>query len=427
MQSLAIIGSGISGLGAAYYLRNDFRIDVFEKNDYVGGHTNTVTVEDGGRPLPVDTGFIVYNETTYPNLTRLFAELGVATHESDMSFGMHNQNSGLQFSGQNLGTLFAQRSNVLRPKYWKFLMQADRFNNEAPVHLEQGLADAPLYEYLKEQGYDDYFVFNFIVPMGSAVWSTPVDRMLEFPAAALIRFFRNHGFLGMTTQLPWRTVTNGSHSYVRKILDHLEDAGAAVHTGEGALGVHRDARGSGVIVRTEHGEYSYDRVLLAVHGDQALRLLEDPTAEERELLAAYKYEANRAVLHTDESVMPPLRRVWSSWNYKSRQNADGGTDTATVYWMNRLQNLPTKTNYFVSINDFEDIDPAKVVRSIDYEHPLFSSKAIEYQSRLDNLNARGPLYFAGSYFRYGFHEDGLISGLRVVEKLSSERFRLLSV
>ena len=423
MQTLAIIGSGISALGAAYYLREQYDITIFEAGDYVGGHTNTVTVDDDGRALPVDTGFIVYNEVTYPNLTRLFAELGVATHESDMSFGMYNLTTGLQYSGQNYGTLFAQRKNIFSPRHWRLLMQASRFNSTAPEDLDAGRADMPLGEYLRERDYDEYFIHNFIVPMGSAVWSTPVDKMLNFTAAALIRFFRNHGFLGMHTQLQWRTVTGGSRSYVQKILTAVD---CDVRLNEPVRGVRRKTQGA--TVRTDRETRAFDRVLIATHADQALALLENPTALEREILPAYRYEKNRAVLHTDERVLPPLRRVWSSWNYKSRLDPATGTQsTATVYWMNRLQALPTRKNFFVSINDFETIAPEATLRTIDYEHPLFDGRAIELQSRLPELNAHGPIYFAGSYFRYGFHEDGLISGLSVVEKIGRETFQLLPV
>ncbi|MEQ9363906.1 MAG: FAD-dependent oxidoreductase [Leptospirales bacterium] len=423
MQKLAIVGSGISALGAAYYLRDQYDITIFEAGSYVGGHTNTVTVDDDGAPLPVDTGFIVYNETTYPNLTRLFADLGVATHESDMSFGMHNLSTGLQYSGQNYGTLFAQRKNIFSPRHWRFLLQASRFNETAPAHLEAGEADIPLGAYLEEQGYDQYFIYNFIVPMGSAVWSTPIDKMLDFTAAALIRFFRNHGFLGMHTQLQWRTVTGGSRSYVQKIMSATDHE---VRLNEAVRKIRRES--DGVSVHTDGATFRFDKVLIATHADQALAMLDKPTALESELLPAFRYEKNRAVLHTDRSVLPPLKRVWSSWNYKSREDAENGrVESSTVYWMNRLQNLPTQNDYFVSINDFEAIDPAATLRAIDYEHPLFDSNAIRLQARLPELNRNGPIFFAGSYFRYGFHEDGLISGLSVVEKLSRESFQLLAV
>lgn len=426
MERLAIIGSGISALGAAYYLRNQYDITIFEAGSYVGGHTNTVTVDDDGRALPVDTGFIVYNETTYPNLTRLFVELKVKTHESDMSFGMHNMASGLQYSGQNYSTLFARRKSVFSPRHWRFLLQAARFNETAPRDLADGKADLPLGQYLRERGYDEYFIYNFIVPMGSAVWSTPVEKMLDFTAAALIRFFRNHGFLGMHTQLQWRTVTGGSRSYVQKILSAVD---CAVRLNEPVQRVQRLLNSqAGVRVVTASGAHEFDRVLIATHADQALAMLAEPSALEAELLPAFRYEKNIAALHRDESVMPPLRRIWSSWNYKTRPTADGNSvDSATVYWMNRLQKLPTPNNYFVSINDFEEIQPDKLIRQIEYDHPLFDSRAIALQPRLTELNQQGPIYFAGSYFRYGFHEDGLISGLAVVEQLSREAFKLLPV
>lgn len=423
MEKLAIVGSGISALGAAYYLRDQYDITIFEAGSYVGGHTNTITVDDEGTPLPVDTGFIVYNETTYPNLTRLFSELNVATHESDMSFGMHNLTTGLQYSGKTYNTLFAQRKNLINSQHWRFLVQASRFNQTAPLHLEEGRADIPLGTYLVEQGYDEHFIYNFIVPMGSAVWSTPIEKMMDFTAAALIRFFLNHGFLGMHTQLQWRTVTNGTRSYVQKILSAVD---CQVRLNEPVRNVRRES--TGVTVRTDRDNYYFDRVIIAAHADQALTMLDNPTPLEHELLSAFRYEKNQAVLHTDRRVLPPLRRIWSSWNYKSRVNPETNRmDSATVYWMNRLQNLPTKNDYFISINDFEEIAPETTIRAIDYEHPLFDAKAIALQPRLPALNQDGPIYFAGSYFRYGFHEDGLRSGLGVVERLSRESIKLLTV
>lgn len=422
MESLGIIGSGVTALGAAYYLRDRFDIEIFEKNDYVGGHTNTIVVDDDGSPLPVDTGFIVYNEVTYPNLTRLFADLKVETIESNMSFGMHNLDTGLQFCGRNLDGIFAQKKNLLSARFWKLVLAANRFNTTAPAHLESGLAEGALGDYLARQGYDDYFVRNYITPMGSAVWSTPIEKMLEFPAASLIRFFHNHGFLGLNTQLQWRTTRGGSFQYVKRILAALR---RPVRTGEAALSVSRTAGGK-VRVRTARGEYEFDRVLIAAHGDQALALLDSPTALERELLSAYRYERNTAILHTDESVLPPLRKIWSSWNYKARTDPDGTTRTSTVYWMNLLQALPTKRNYFVSINDFEAVDPAKIIRSIEYEHPLFDARAVQLQSRLSELNS-GPIYFAGSYFRHGFHEDALTAGLRAAERITNDTLKLVAV
>ncbi len=421
MKSLAIIGSGISALGAAYYLRERFDITIFEKNDYVGGHTNTILVDEQGGPLPVDTGFIVFNHHTYPNLIRLFDRLGVQSQASNMSFAMYNIDSGLQFSGQSWNALFAQRRNVLRPAYWRLLLQANRFNSTAVADLEEGRAEMSMGEYLERNGYDAHFVENYILPMGSAVWSTPIDRMLEFPAGTMIRFFKNHGFLGMYTQLEWRTLVGGSHSYVKRILAALPRPprlNAAVSA------VRPD--GDGVMVRSGAGEERFDRVLIAAHADEALAMLSEATPLQRELLSAFAYQKNTAILHTDEKAMPPSRRTWSAWNYKLESDRQGSARTATVYWMNRLQNLPTRQNYFVSINEFQELRPECVLRRIDYTHPLFDARAVEAQKRLQELN-NGPIYFAGSYFRYGFHEDGLLASLLAAERILNGAESLVAV
>ncbi len=422
-KKLAIIGSGIAGMGAAYRLRDEYDITIFEQNHYVGGHTNTIDVDDDGRPLPIDTGFIVYNETTYPNLTRLFAELNVQTENTDMSFSVGNRVTNFEWSGRNVGGIFAQRSNLFKPRFLKFLLEANRFNNTAATHLDDERTDVPMGEYLRRQGYSEYFKENYVLAMGSAVWSTPLDKMEEFPARTLIQFFKNHGMLGYTTQLQWRTVSNGSRNYMNKILAKL---GKPVRVNQAVRSIAREANHA--LVRTDEGEHRFDRVLVAAHGDQALRLLADPTQTEEELLSKFKYEKNRAILHTDVGAMPTRKRAWAAWNFMYRP-AEGDREhrTTTVYYMNYLQNLKTKHDYFVSINEFDELDESRIIRVLDYEHPLFDGPAIAAQGRLDELNESGPIFFCGSYFRYGFHEDALWSGLRAAEKIKHAEASLLSV
>lgn len=410
-EKLAIIGSGITGMGAAYRLRNRNDITIFEKNNYVGGHTNTVTTEEGERTLNIDTGFIVYNETTYPLLTKLFAELGIRTENSNMSFSVDNRDLDLQWSARTIGSLFAQRRNLLRPRFYKLLLEANRFNQNAYPDLLSGKAADTIGDYLRRNGYSDYFAKNYVLPMGSAVWSTPADRMADFPAQALIGFFHHHGFLGWSTQLQWRTVTGGARHYMQAIAQRLS---ASVRINEPALRVRR--RENSAHVQTRSGELSFDRVLLATHADEALDLLETPTDTERRLLGAFSYSSNRAVLHTDVSCMPSQRRVWAAWNYKISKQGDR-TLASTVYYMNLLQNLRTDKHYFVSINDFDSIAPEKIVRTFDYMHPLFTQDALQAQAHLGQLNNGGRVLFAGSYFRNGFHEDALWAGTQAANRL----------
>ncbi len=427
MSKLAIVGSGIAGLGAAWYLSEHYDLSLFEKNSYTGGHTRTTFINRGEEELGLDTGFIVYNETTYPNLTRLFRELAIETEKSDMSFSFHNLDSKLQFSGKSLRHLFARKIQLLSFPYLYFLLQALCFNRSAQRDLENSLPELTLKEYLALRGYNSYFIHNYIIPMGSAIWSMPFWEMLHFPAHTFIHFFHNHGFLGLNKGLQWRTVKGGSTNYVRRICLKLKNniknnVKSDIFLNETVYKVRR--RGDKVELLTEKGQYHFDKVLIATHADTALALLEEPSPLERELLSLYRYQKNRAILHSDAALMPPLRSIWSSWNYKLSMQ-DEELKTATVYYLNLLQNLRSASDYFVSMNEFEAIDPNKIIETIEYEHPLFDQAAIDNQNRLQQLNG-GPIYFAGSYFRYGFHEDALYSALQVVKRLR-DGFQILSV
>lgn len=420
MPTLAIIGTGIAGLGSAHFLHRDFELTLFEQNDYVGGHANTVTVSDSstGLPLPIDTGFMVYNEVTYPNLTRLFAELNVPTRPTTMSFSVHHRDLGMEFCGTSWNHLFAQRRNLLSFRFWKMLAAIGRFNAEAVAALEDPITSRQtLRDYVTARGYGDDFFRLYLVPMSSAVWSTPPEQMLNFPAATLLRFFHNHGFLGMNTQHPWRTVQGGAKSYVERIAAPWKNR---VSLQKKATQIFRFPYGSGVSVVTEDGEsHRFDHVILACHADQALRLLVSPTAAEQQLLAAFRYQTNIATLHTDASVMPRNSRAWASWNYEIDGAAGkgvGAVSTATHYWMNSLQGVSERQNFFVSIDRPEAIDPTRILKRITYEHPLFDLEAIQAQAELPSLNTLSPdqsTYFCGSYFGYGFHEDAFSSALQL--------------
>ncbi len=424
MSSLAIIGTGIAGLGCAHFLHRRFDLTLFEQADYVGGHTNTVTVDEPGRQsaaprrVAMDTGFMVFNKVTYPHLTRLFTELRVPIKPTSMSFSVRHADTGLEFAGSSLNHIFAQRRNLLRPRFWRLLSAISRFNAEAVTALDDpATQDETLGDYVQRRGYGRDFFDLYLVPMSSAVWSTPPELMLAFPATALLRFFHNHGFLGLHTQHPWWTVDGGAKAYVDKITAPWRDR---IRLGQAATRIVRT--GSGVAVTTATGQtHLFDRVIVACHGDQARRLLAAPTYDEDRLLREFRYQPNVATVHTDASVMPRTRLAWSSWNYEIARDPAGRVSTATHYWMNSLQGVSDRENYFVSINRPEAIAPDRVLRRINYEHPLFSLGAVRAQAEIPALNAgaRGTTetYYAGAWQRYGFHEDGLQSAVRLAELL----------
>ena len=431
MSSLAIIGTGIAGLGCAHFLHRHYDLTLFEQNDYAGGHTHTVTVKEpatpetrpGELPRPArsvafDTGFMVFNQVTYPHLTRLFAELRVPLKPTAMSFSVRHAESGLEFAGSSFNHLFAQRRNLLRPRFWRLLATINRFNSDAVAALDDPATQAEtLGDYVRRRGYGADFFDLYLVPMSSAVWSTPPELMLAFPATTLLRFFHNHGFLGLDTQHPWWTVEGGAKTYVEKITQPWRER---IRLRQPATRVVRTARG--VAVATADGQSQlFDHVILACHGDQARRLLAAPTYDEDRLLREFHYQPNVATVHTDASVMPRTRLAWSSWNYEIGRPRDGKTSTATHYWMNALQGVSDRENYFVTINRPESIAPQRVLRRINYEHPLFSLGAVRAQAEIPALNAaaRGATetYFAGAWQRYGFHEDGLLSAVRLSQLL----------
>jgi uncharacterized protein len=413
MLKTAIIGTGIAGMGCAHFLHPKNELTIYEQNDYAGGHTNTVTVDEDGKPVYIDTGFMVFNYQTYPNLCKLLTELNAPVKKTDMSFSVQHLPSGLEYSGSSLNHLFAQRKNIFSPKYIKMLMQIGRFNKESIRILDDPkYANYSIGQYIKEFGYSDDMLWKYLVPMSSAVWSTPMEQMLDFPAVTLIRFFQNHGFLGLDTQHQWYTLENGSQSYRKLLIEPFKDR---IRVNNKVVSVKRvDGK---VEVKTSDGSIEiFDRVIIAAHGDQALAMLEEPTNEEQRLLSNFKYQYNKAVLHTDESIMPQAKLAWSSWNYRIKMQ-NGQLQPSTIYWMNRLQGVSDNKNYFVSINPHDDLDEKKILMEIDYEHPLFDVPAINAQSELQTLNQNGPIYFCGSYFRYGFHEDAFASAVALCSQL----------
>ena len=420
MKTLAIIGTGIAGLGCAHFLREHFDITLFEQEKYIGGHTNTVTIEEAGRAVPIDTGFMVFNRVTYPNLTRLFRELNVATKPASMSFSVQHTPTGLEYNGGSLNLLFGRRRNLVSLRYWRMLLQIRRFNTEALGALANpNFAEYSLRDYVAERGYGDDMLNLYLIPMSSAVWSTPPDLMLEFPAMTLLRFWQNHGFLGLHTQHPWFTVTGGARSYVEKLTAPFRNP---ARLQQKVTRVSR-TRDKATVTTASGATESFDKVILACHADQTLKLLSDPTDLESRLLREFRYQPNTATLHTDASLMPRTRRCWASWNYRLDLARDGKVIPTTHYWMNSLQGVSENENYFVSLNAHDRIAPAKILRRIEYEHPVFNLAAIAAQKELPQLNRLATsqtTYFAGAWFKYGFHEDGLNSALECARAITGE-------
>ncbi len=413
-RQIAIIGSGISGMATAWFLRHEHDITLFEKDDRIGGHSNTVMVPEDGGEIPVDTGFMVYNEVTYPLLTRLFKELNVTTQQTSMSFSVQHLKDRLEFNGGSVNLLFGQRSNLLNIRYWKMLMQINRFNRETVAELESPkFGDMPLRDYVKARNYGEDFLRWYLSPMAAAVWSSPPERINNFPARTLMRFWHNHGFLGLDTQHPWRTVTGGSRRYVEKLTASLEPQ---IRRNSGVKAISQLASGRTQLTLESGEEPQFDQVIIAAHGDQALKLLADATPLESDLLACFPYQKNEAVLHTDTSVMPKTRRCWASWNYR----IDEKNCCSTHYWMNELQNVSQNQNYYVSINPSTQPPAAQIKKHLVYEHPLFDLKSIAAQERLHELHAAGDhtgRYFCGAWQRNGFHEDGLWSAVNVCTQI----------
>lgn len=416
-ERIAIVGTGISGMACGWFLSREHDVTLFEKDDRIGGHSNTVMVKEGDGVIPVDTGFMVYNEVTYPLLTRLFRELDVLTKPTSMSFSVQHVADGLEFNGGSVNLLFGQRRNLLNLRYWKMLTRIARFNRETVAELANPqFGEMPLRDYVKARGYGDDFLQWYLSPMAAAVWSSPPERIEEFPARTLMRFWHNHGFLGLDTQHPWRTVAGGSRCYVEKLVSSFEPS---IHCGAGVRAVSQSAEGARVTLNDGSG-LEFDRVVIAAHGDQALQLLADPTASESDLLGKFHYQDNVAVLHTDPRFMPKTRRCWASWNYRIDADAKRGLRHSTHYWMNELQGVSERESYFVSINPPEEIAPEFVKRRLDYEHPLFDLDAVAAQEHLPGLNAEGhstKRHFCGAWQRNGFHEDGLWSAVNVCREI----------
>jgi predicted NAD/FAD-binding protein len=413
-KNIAIVGTGISGMAAAWLLSQDHNVTVYECEDRTGGHSNTVTVAGAEGEIAVDTGFIVYNEHTYPNLTALFAHLDVPTQLSDMSFAVSLAGGELEYSGTLTG-LFAEKRNLLRPRFWSMLRDVHRFYREAPRDLAAlNEFHTTLGDYLDAGAYSAAFRSDHLLPMAAAIWSAPARSILDYPAASFIRFHDNHGLLRLRNRPPWRTVLGGSRVYVERLTRSYKDR---IRLAAGVTAIRRNQ--DGVQIRDRSGGVErFDHVVVATHADQALGLLTDPTADEQRLLGAFRYSNNVAVLHSDPALMPKRRAVWSSWNYMGGSDEQDASPAVT-YWMNSLQAIPHHTPLFVTLNPQRA--PRTALHYETYEHPLFDSAAITAQRQLWSLQGRGNTWFCGAYFGAGFHEDGLQSGLAVAEALGSRK------
>ena len=415
-QRIAVIGAGVSGLTTAWLLSEKYEVELFEADDYAGGHTNTETVTAGGRAWPVNTGFIVFNDWTYPNFMKLMDRLGVESEVSDMSFSVDCHSSGLQYNGTRLNTLFAQRSNLLNLPFLRMIKEILRFNNESRGDLAEGniADDETLGEYLNRNGYSRYFRNYYIVPMGAAIWSAPEIILEQFPIRFFLQFFNNHGMLSVDHRPTWRVISGGSARYVDAMMERLGDR---IHLNSPVSSVARGQGGVVVTVNEEH--HNFDQVVFACHSDQALGMIADPSAKELEILGAITFQRNDVVLHTDSSVLPSNRRAWAAWNYFIPQHS---TEPVSVtYNMNILQNFHDAPETFcVTLNRSRDIDTQRIIKRFDYAHPVFTLEAVAAQNRYDEIGGHNRSHFCGAYWFNGFHEDGVCSALRVTRALGVE-------
>lgn len=414
--NVAVVGSGVAGLSAAWLLSQAHNVTLFEADHRLGGHAHTAEVPGVRGPVPVDTGFIVYNEGNYPNFTAMLAHLGVPSLNADMSLSVSLDDGAFEYSSFGVGGIFAQKRNLLSPRFWRLLLDIERFFRTAPRDLEMLERQAtPLDAYLAAKGYGDAFRDDHLLPQAAAIWSTPLDQIGAYPAASLIRFFQNHGMMSIVGRGLWRTVEGGSRAYVAKLVEAFR---GEARKGVRVVGVRRDANGAELRL-AGGGRERFDQVVLATHGDTALALLEDPSADEKRLLGCFRYSRNMVALHTDPVLMPKRRRAWCSWNHIGRRAAPG--EGAVTYWMTRLQSLRGAPDLFVTLNPNKEIAADRLIKTEIYDHPLFDAGAIAAQREMWDIQGARRTWFCGSYLGHGFHEDALQSGLAVAEQLGGVR------
>jgi predicted NAD/FAD-binding protein len=413
--TIAIIGSGIAGLTVAAGLHGRRDFIIYEAQDWIGGHTHTVEVEEDGHKIGIDTGFIVCNEWTYPNFLALLARHGITTQRSDMSFSVCDEHIGLEYNGTNLDTLFAQRRNMISPGFLGMIYDILKFNRSAPSLLTESYSDLTLGEWLKNHGYGQRFINHYIVPMGRSIWSAREDALLKFPVRFFVDFFHRHGFLNINNRPIWQVIPGGSSSYVRAITARFRDR---ILTGKAVQSIHRLNTGVSLLL-ADGTLHQHTEVVIATHADSALAILQDPTDAERAVLGAFPFEANDVTLHTDVRQLPTRARARAAWNFRIRGDRDTGC--SLTYDMNVLQSLKTKRRYLVSLNLTDRIDPSAILGRWNYDHPVYTPAAVAAQSRHDDISGQRHTYYAGAYWRYGFHEDGVVSGLRVLDQMGIPR------
>lgn len=408
-MKIAIIGSGISGLGATYLLNPHHDITVYEKNNYIGGHSRTIEAKTGDTVTPVDTGFIVFNNWNYPNLLGLFKEIEVPYQKSEMSFGVSIRNGWLEYSS---GGLFAQIANYFRPQYWKMLLDIIRFNKQAPSYIEKN-TDITLAECVEKLKMGRWFKDYYLLAMGAAIWSCPIETIMKFPARTFLQFFKNHGLLSINNRPQWYTVTGGSREYTKRLTASFIEK---IKINCGVKTVKK--LGNQVeITDTNDNVEIYDQVVFSCHADEALRIIENPSNQQQEILDAFDYQNNKVILHSDESFMPNRKKCWASWIYLSETKKDTKPDVSLSYWMNNLQGQDPQHPLFVTLNPDRQPDKNKIINEHNFSHPIFDLKAIKAQDKINSLQGVDNMWFCGAYQRYGFHEDGLRSAVNIAKKM----------
>jgi len=417
MKKIAVIGSGISGISAVFYLNKmNYDVSIYESNNYFGGHTNTQELEIDGVKSPVDTGFLVHNDRNYPNLIDFFNELGIKTFPSEMSFSVMSKSDGITWAGSNLLTIFAQYRNIFSLRFHKFLMEVLRFNKLSREYLSEceGKLELTLEDLLLEKNYSKDFKIWYLLPMGGCIWSCPKNELLKFPAFTFLKFCLNHGLLQIFNRPKWKTVLNGCNTYVEKVLEGIEKK----FLNEPVLGIiPQDGK---LNVMTDQRIVNYDYCIICTHPPETLKMLKNCDPQTKDLLRKFKFQENKAVLHLDDSVLPDKKIAWSAWNYTSTKSDDGKDKVSVSYLINKLQPLPFKEPVIVTLNPVTKINNNKIIKTISYQHPLFSTESIVAQDQINNIQGSNGIYFSGAWMRYGFHEDGILSTKKVIKKLLSD-------